>query len=249
MSDRARGLVFVGVYIMLIVFLANISSAQLPGYITSGDCVNIKIPLNATWVNISSITYPNQTMISLNVATSKIGNNFFYNSFCDTSQYGFYSYEFFDNTGFTSGNTFEVTKYGVSNSLFITIVLFIFLLSLIAILAYIYSSKNYNYEKSEEKCEGLFESKEPIKGIIYSVLHSFKEHYLVFSIVLGVIPVWMMVELVSLTGFTDLINIADTILNVYFVLILFSTLYWFDSIFKFVKRMIEQAEELQRGTW
>ena len=249
MKDTYKSYVFVGIYILLIIMMANFSSAQLPGYIVSGDCVNIKIPLNATWVNVSSITYPNQTMLSLNVATSKIGNNFYYNGFCDTSQYGFYSYEFFDDTGFTSGNTFEVTKYGISNSLFMCVMIFVFILSLIAIISYIKSSINFNLEKSEKKCENMFEKGTPIKGIILSIIHSFMENYLVFAIVFGIIPIWSLHEIVSISGFTDLINIAFWILSIYFILVLLSTLYWFDCVFKFVKRMAEQAENELRGTY
>lgn len=92
-----------------ICFLIPLINAQLPD-VKSGNCVNIKIPLNATWVNITTLTYPNQTMIHLSVRATQIGNTFYYNSFCDTEKIGYYSYEFFDDTGFSSGNNFKVTK-------------------------------------------------------------------------------------------------------------------------------------------
>lgn len=101
---------------LTLVFLLSITMiyAQLPN-IKVGDCVNIKIPLNASWVNISTLTYPNQTMLSLNVATTKVGGTFYYNDFCDTIN-GCYSYEFYDDTGYSSGNTFCVTPNGLAQT-------------------------------------------------------------------------------------------------------------------------------------
>lgn len=115
--------------ILLSILFLSMIQAQLPD-VTPGDCVNIKIPLNASWVNISTLTYPNQTMLSLNDDTTKIGGTFYYNTFCDTDSKGCYSYEFFDDTGYTSGNTFCTNNFSISQAM-IYIIALIFLIAFI----------------------------------------------------------------------------------------------------------------------
>lgn len=104
------------ILLITLLILLPLVSAELPQSVERGSCVNIKIPLNASWVNISTITYPNQTMISLNVGASFFGGTFFYDDFCNTDQIGTYTYEFFASDGFTSGNSFRVTESGDDNS-------------------------------------------------------------------------------------------------------------------------------------
>jgi len=150
MKDTYKGLIFMLVYMFIIIGFSFVS-AELPQNIYPGDCVNIKIPLNATWVNISTLTFPNQTMLSLNWETTLYGGTFYNSSFCDTYQLGSYSYEFFDNTGFSSGNSFTVTKNGdnfdTSQAIVYIILLTINILFL-ALFVYLSFKLPYENEKS-----------------------------------------------------------------------------------------------------
>lgn len=144
---------------------------------------------------------------------------------------------------------FEVTKYGLNTVLWLGIIIFIFLVSIMGIVYYIKKGMIFDIGSSESYCSRCFEDAAPIKGIIFSVLHSFLEHFLLWAVILGVIPVWCLSEIISISGMPDMINIMFWLLNIYFVLIFMTTLYWFDRVFKFVKDMIKQAEELNRGIY
>jgi hypothetical protein len=121
------------IIVTFLILLIPFTLGELPT-VKKGSCVSIPIPYNASWINVSTITYPNQTMILLNVAANQIGNTFYYNNFCDTQLIGVYTYQFFASDGFSSGNTFEVSPNGdlanTSQALFYIILLLINLLAL-----------------------------------------------------------------------------------------------------------------------
>jgi len=150
MKETNRGLIFVGVYILLIILMASFTASELPQQIKPGDCVNIKIPLNASWVNISTLTYPNQSMLNLNWKTTLYGGTFYNNSFCNTNQLGIYTYEFFDSTGFSSGNSFTVTNNGDGFDTSQAIVYIIILsINLIFLTLFVYLSFKLPYENEK----------------------------------------------------------------------------------------------------
>lgn len=141
-------------FLLLSIFLINFVSAELPQEVKPGDCVNIKIPLNASWVNISTITYPNQTMLFLNWPTTLFAGTFYNNSFCNTSQLGTYSYEFFDSTGFHSGNTFTVTPNGDNFDTSQSIIYIILLvLNILALSIFLFFSFTIPYENEKQQDE------------------------------------------------------------------------------------------------
>lgn len=100
------------------------------GTFKQGECVNIKTILNSTEVNISTISYPNSTIIVSNEPMTKNGYSFNY-SFCDTNTLGVYIYDYFDDGGNVYVNNFEITRNGSPAASGSVIVLFaiIFIIS------------------------------------------------------------------------------------------------------------------------
>lgn len=143
---------------LFIVLIFNVN-AMLPN-VKKGDCANLKMPLNALWLNISTITYPNQTMIQLNEGAYLFGGTFYYD-FCNTTQEGIYTYEFYDSTGFNSGNSFEVTLNGDSFNTGKSIVYFVLLtINLIFLAIFIYLSITIPYDNESKKVsEGILITK------------------------------------------------------------------------------------------
>ena len=236
---------------MLIILASSLSSASL-GTFKQGEPVNIRILANCSSINLTEVNDGVNTFV-INSVMTKIGGQTFNYTFLNTSSIGTYSYSWnnpcVDCSTNECGNSFDVTKYGNNTVLWLVIIVFVFFVSIIAIIYYIKNGSMFDIKNSESKCSRYFEDYAPIKGIIMSVLHSFLEHYLLFSIVLGIIPVWCLSEIVSISGMTDLVNIMNIIFNIYFVLILFTTLYWFDRVFRFIKDMKEQADDINRGVY
>ncbi len=98
--------------IMLGIVLITVVSASL-GTFKQNDCVNIKTILNTTSVNISTISYPNETTLFLNQEMTKNALTFNY-TFCGTDTIGTYIYDYFDTEGEVYVNDFEVTPTGFS---------------------------------------------------------------------------------------------------------------------------------------
>jgi hypothetical protein len=98
---------------VLIISLSGISFASLGTY-KQNSCVQIKTILNASWVNISTISFPNSNLASSNKIMSKIGQTFNY-SFCNTSIVGTYVYDYIDSNGDVYVNDFDITSTGNNN--------------------------------------------------------------------------------------------------------------------------------------
>ncbi len=122
--------------IILGIFLISLASASL-GTFKQDDCVNIKTILNTSTVNISTISYPNTSIVVSNKEMTKNGKTFNY-SFCNTNTLGIYLYDYFDAEGNTYINDFKITPNGkeftMQNSIaylgFILILLFTFFLTM-----------------------------------------------------------------------------------------------------------------------
>jgi len=117
------------IFLLAIIFFISMASASL-GTFDDGSCVDIKTILNATTVNLSTISYPNGTVAVSNKIMSKNGKTFNY-TFCYTQEVGGYIYDYFDDSGNTFVNSFEITRTGktlTSQKTTGYIILFIFLL-------------------------------------------------------------------------------------------------------------------------
>lgn len=117
---------------IFIIAFAPFVNATLPD-IASGDCISIKTILNSSSVNISTVSYPNSTMIIINEEMTKNAQTFNY-SFCNTNELGNYIYDYFDNEGNVYVNDFNVTSTGESGTN-----LYLILLTCLAVIFFIAS--------------------------------------------------------------------------------------------------------------
>ena len=118
--------------LILCILLITTVSAGL-GTFQKDECVNIKTILDATTVNISTISYPNSTIAVSNKVMTKNGLTFNY-SFCNTSTLGTYIYDYFDDEDNVYVNSFEITPTGTeltTEQTYIYILALVFLVLLI----------------------------------------------------------------------------------------------------------------------
>ena len=118
--------------ILVITLSTNLVSASLGTY-AQYSCVDIKTILNTTAVNISTLSWPNSTVILTNGEMTKSGYTFNY-TFCDTKVAGTYIYDYVDASGNVYVNSFDATPTGdtTSNTFFIIMILFAFALLITA---------------------------------------------------------------------------------------------------------------------
>lgn len=131
--------------IILTIFAVMILSIVLPttsaslGTYKMGSCVDIKTILNTTAVNISTISYPNSSVIVSNQPMDMNDYTFNY-TFCNTSAIGNYIYSYVDAEGNVYVNDFMITPTGdVPSSsrsityIILSIILFVIMCVLITI--------------------------------------------------------------------------------------------------------------------
>lgn len=123
---KSHFLVFILVGLCILIFPALPLVQGSLGTYEQGECVKISTILNSTWVNISTISYPNSTTAVSNVVMIQVAQSFTYN-FCNTTDLGFYIYDYFDNFGNVYVNDFEITLNGKEKPSGIIVVLFIIL--------------------------------------------------------------------------------------------------------------------------
>ena len=79
-------------FLILGIFFISLTSAYDLGSVKQGECVDLyQHCSDCSFVNVTSIKYPNQTIIYLNVEMEKKGYDFIYN-YCGNNQSGDYFY-------------------------------------------------------------------------------------------------------------------------------------------------------------
>ena len=82
--------IFIFLLLSMFLFIFPMVSATTLGTFKNGDCVNlIQTCANCSYVNVSSIIYPNSSVALSNAEMSKAGTYYSY-SFCDTDLNGIY---------------------------------------------------------------------------------------------------------------------------------------------------------------
>lgn len=150
---------------LLIVLFSIFSISASLGTFKPNSCVNIKTILNATQVNISTISSPlNSTILVTNQPMTKNGLTFNY-SFCNTLALGTYVYDYYDQSGNVYVNDFTI-GYDLDLPKILLYIFFLFLtLSITFFSIRIY--KKHNIGKDHVKGENLYEMKKRNEFLYY----------------------------------------------------------------------------------
>ena len=145
---------------MITIFLVATISADL-GTFKQNECVNIRTILNSTEVNISSISYPNGTVLYLDTAMTANGKTFNY-TFCDTLPLGEYIYDYYDvdnDKGYS--NSFEISYGGDKFDMTQGIIL----LGLFGFMGLLFGI-SYTFSKEKWKLKSFFQMMSLSMGIV-----------------------------------------------------------------------------------
>lgn len=169
-------ILFIIVLNINIIFLVNASL----GTFQQNDCINIRTILNSSYVNISSLSYPDSTKALTNVGMTKNGYSFNY-SFCNTTQIGNYIYDYFDDKGNVYVNDFTISITGYTISTGESIIYFIgLIISIILFGLCLYFTIIIPYE-NESDSEGFI----TIKKIKYLKIFMIPICYMFLLMIVG----------------------------------------------------------------
>jgi hypothetical protein len=109
--------------VLALVLFSSFTSASL-GTFKQYDCVNIKTILNTSAVTLSTLNYPNNSLIVSGQPMTALGKTFNYTT-CATSALGTYTYDYNDTQGNVYVNDFMITPNGQLMDISGSILLFI----------------------------------------------------------------------------------------------------------------------------
>jgi len=140
------------VLLFLVILIVPLISSSL-GTSKINECVDIKVPVNATSVNLSSLSFPNFTIILYNQAMEKHGLVFNY-TFCSPPVQGEYYFTYNDEKGNVYSNSFFVNSAGseftVPRAILSTAVLSFFIFFFLLVMWFISKLPNENDADTEE---------------------------------------------------------------------------------------------------
>lgn len=186
-------------YIIIGIFLISFISASSLGVFKQYDCVSLyQLCDNCTYVNITTVTYPNSTILTLNALMTKTGVDYNY-SFCETTPIGDYSYKVCgDKNGiFTCENIdFIVTGNGQAPNVGTTTFLIVLALAIVLLLiAFIFHNYIFSF------FSGLTFLLTGVYGMIYGFSSALQEYTQMISLI--IIGIGAIITIVSSI---DLIN-------------------------------------------
>ena len=132
-------------FMFMFIFALTLVSASVDslGTFKQGENIRLKqVCSNATYINISSITYPNSSVIVDNIEMTSSGSGEFYYVLTDTNTLGTYTFSgVSDGCNNNFNNNFDITPFGeapATGNFLVVLILLFFVVSGIAIYSFMW---------------------------------------------------------------------------------------------------------------
>lgn len=235
---------------MSILIMSNVYALDSLGTFEKGETVNItQVCSDATYVNISSINYPNSTRAVMNVEMVSSGSGGYYYAFNETDKIGRY-----DVVGISDGcqNTFatyfEITPNGKVSNIQTALIQILIILFFIGLIYGVYfMNSKIDFEKWNASLFEKYAKRNLLKFVIGSMCYSvMKQSFLIYYL-LG-LPI--MVSIADLTytyNLTDLSAIISAITMIYAVGIIVVGLIFFGYVQEWLMDLFDKMHKQEWG--
>jgi hypothetical protein len=216
---------FLFIFIFLMLF-TTLASAQLEQYGTfkQNDEVRLsQVCSDATYINISGISYPNGTLSLSNIEMTPSGSGEFYYNFNLTEPLGRYDVRgVSDGCEKTFATYFEVTATGYENYVGTYIILFLLIIGLL--IGLILSTKKFNRQNMKKLYKKIVDSyfeaehnedKNMGETILFALFYGLMKNIIVAYYLVGVLFLFILVEFLQAFGISSLLILMATLLNVF----------------------------------
>ncbi|MFW6130123.1 MAG: hypothetical protein ACOC56_02990 [Atribacterota bacterium] len=208
-------------FLVLSMFLINsISALDSLGTYKKGQDVRItQVCSDATYVNISSIAYPNGTVAVSGIEMTSAGSGEYYYDFNDTSAIGQYHVRgISDGCEETFATYFDVTSTGKPQTITFSIVHALLISLLVgSIVGFYFLHNKVNFEKWHNSIINKYEHRNYIKLVLSSIAYNFMKNSFIIYYLLGLIIIVSLQEIVFFYGLDNFISIIKSVLIVYSV--------------------------------
>jgi len=239
-----RELLFV---FMLVILLTTVSAdflgtfqvdreMQITNYCNYGIC---------TYINLTSLEYPNGTIEYLNIAMTKNGQAYNY-SFTPT-ELGTYTFVTCGdpNVDICDKDTFNVNFNGEDNSIPTMIILLIFFVSLF--MGYFYLNSKINYDKWYDAILIKYENKNYVKLILSSIGYNLIKNKLAVYYFLGFPVVLILTDIIMSYSINIFSSLFQYVIFVYSLGILVIAFSFFGQFQEFIMRMLKDFNSMSWG--
>ena len=223
------------IFLILGIFLISFISAGESGGLLVGkqdDCISIPQECSScTYVNVTTITFPDLTQLSIQSIMTKNGNSYNY-SFCNTTQLGSYTYCMdgdIDGISTSVCKDFQITQLGFLQSVAQGIGSFGYLILMITLM-FVFGYLSFKFFSTENWwIMGIFFGFMSLIFLVYNSWLGYSYHKMVTGLPASNMPVTFFYMLLLLLVIGSLTCIA----------LLFR--HW-RKIFKYMKREIKRKE-------
>lgn len=212
---------------------------QITNYCNSGDC---------SFMNLTSITFPNGSIIYLNIEMTKNQQefNYTYNSSQEGDYYfktcadpkGYFTCESDSFTLTYSGEDWDYVK------LISRVFLILFLIFLIFLIHR--SNKKINYEKWYNKIVKKYQMKNTFKFALSALGYNIAKNLYIFSYLIGLLGILVLTELTFFLNITSVFKVMQIILELYTWGSLIVVIVLFSQVQEW---MVEWKETIEKIKW
>ena len=203
----------VSIFLSLIICLLLIQFGQSSlGSFEKNSCVEIKTILNTSAVTLSTLAYPNGTLITSEQTMSNVAGNTWSYTDCNTSVFGTYTYDYYDAENnvyvndYTIAPAFELNNPIVNFYLGTLAVLIFFFILVLIFLAKLPQDDNRDNDGYIMSINSLKYFKYPLWAVAWGllviisfVIFNFAEGYIVEGLILTVFKMIFRLLLISAT--------------------------------------------------
>jgi len=237
------------IFIVLIasIFLISLISADL-GTFKQGECVELRTILNSTSVSLSSISYPNGTVIYPNTAMTANGKTFNY-TFCGTDKLGEYIYDYYDvDNAEAYVNSFQISPDGKNYSIQIAVIQIIMILFFICVgIGFYYIKQKVNFEQWYNKLFSKYENKNYVKLVIGSIGYNIMKNSFVLYYLIGLPIIVSLTHLAYIYDLTNLVAIFKTLTIFYFVGAILVGILFLSYLQEWFMDLLEKVRNMEWG--
>jgi hypothetical protein len=241
-----------GITFLFLILFTTIVSAQLDAYGTfkQGDEVRIsQVCSDATYINISGISYPNGTLAVSNIAMVSSGSGEFYYNFNLTEPLGRYDVRgISDGCEKTFATYFEITPNGKVSNIQTAMIQILIILFFIGLIGTVYLIKrNIEFDKWEKNLFEKYAKRNLLKFVIGTIAyHLMKQSFLIYYL-LGLPILVSLADMSFIYNLTDMAGLLSAVTMVYMVGIIVVGLIFFSYVQEWLMDLFDNMSNMEWG--
>lgn len=240
------------IFILSMFFISFISATTLDNFGTFKQGENIRVKQiceDSTYINLSSITYPNSSIAVSNIEMTSSGSGEFYYDFNLTNDLGRY-----DVSGISDGCLktftyyFDVNTNGTPQTtghslVYISIAIFFILV----MVGFHKITKDFNYERWYKKMQEEYTTRNFVKFSLAAILYNIMKNSFIIYFLLGLPIVVVIMDLVNSYNLSSITIYMQSFLYIYMILVTILGIVFLSFVQEWFMDFVKDIQEINWG--